>query len=163
MALIACLSVSTIAYSAWYVNGDGTGFVGKGDVQLVYGWNNAQLQTNAGAVTFRALIIEQSEVSWECTNANNEKIQERSRTTTTTIGGLLSSVTRVKNQVTGFNLEGFNGAPNSSSVTEGPKLNSCPAPASTWSLTTPAGDPVAVGEATLLEVSINGTTWAPLN
>src|SRR5688572_7117075 len=30
----------------------GTGFVGKGDVQDAFGWNNAALQANAGAVTF---------------------------------------------------------------------------------------------------------------
>lgn len=28
--------------------GDCTGFVGKGDVQTACGWNNAQLQANAG-------------------------------------------------------------------------------------------------------------------
>lgn len=30
----------------------GTGFVGKGDVQLAFGWNNKQLQANAAGVTF---------------------------------------------------------------------------------------------------------------
>src|SRR4029434_6434026 len=30
----------------------GSGFVGKGDVQDAFGWNNAQLQSNGGAVTF---------------------------------------------------------------------------------------------------------------
>jgi hypothetical protein len=30
----------------------GTGFVGKGDVQVAFGWNNKQLQTNAGTVKF---------------------------------------------------------------------------------------------------------------
>src|ERR671918_1859956 len=33
---------------------DGTGFVGKGDVQLIFGWNNKALQDNAGSVEFRA-------------------------------------------------------------------------------------------------------------
>jgi hypothetical protein len=28
----------------------GEGFVGKGDVQLIYGWNNQQLQLNAELV-----------------------------------------------------------------------------------------------------------------
>jgi hypothetical protein len=28
---------------------NGTGFVGKGDVQVAFGWNNKQLQTNATA------------------------------------------------------------------------------------------------------------------
>ena len=30
----------------------GTGFVGKGDVQVAFGWNNKQLQTNATGVSF---------------------------------------------------------------------------------------------------------------
>ena len=30
----------------------GTGFVGKGDVQLAFGWNNQALQANASGVTF---------------------------------------------------------------------------------------------------------------
>jgi len=31
---------------------NGTGFVGKGDVQVAFGWNNKQLQTNAKDVSF---------------------------------------------------------------------------------------------------------------
>jgi hypothetical protein len=31
---------------------NGTGFVGKGDVQVAFGWNNKQLQTNATGVSF---------------------------------------------------------------------------------------------------------------
>jgi hypothetical protein len=40
---------------------DGTtfpGFVGKGDVQLAFGWNNPQLQANASTVTFTYRIDE---------------------------------------------------------------------------------------------------------
>ena len=29
----------------------GTGFVGKGDIQVPMGWNNKQLQNNAGGVS----------------------------------------------------------------------------------------------------------------
>jgi hypothetical protein len=32
--------------------GTGTGFVGKGDVQSAFGWNNAALQANAASVSF---------------------------------------------------------------------------------------------------------------
>jgi hypothetical protein len=131
----------------------GTGFVGKGDVQLVFGWNNKALQDNANSVQFSASST--TEVTWECTNSNNDKVQERSRITTTE--GLVSSIARERNQITGFILSGYNGT--STSSTDGPALNSCPS--GPWSLTSPAGDPVPVGGG--LEVSIDGTNWFALN
>ncbi len=104
----------------------GEGFVGKGDVQLAFGWNNRELQNNAAGVTFQATTIEVTEVSWICTNDRNENTQERERTTTTTIQGILSSVARERNQITGFNLTGYSGEPTESSTTEGPRVDSCP-------------------------------------
>jgi hypothetical protein len=137
----------------------GAGFVGKGDVQDVFGWNNKGLQDNAGAVQFQAASEVVTEVSWICTNSNNQQTQERARTTTTTVEGVVSSVGRLKNQITGFNLLGYDGAPSQSSTTDGPALNSCPAAASGWALTTPAGDPEEVSSTSSLQVSVNGTDW----
>lgn len=62
----------------------GTGFVGKGDVQTFFGWNNQQLQKNADKVQATGQITTVTEVTWVCTNSNNENIQERTRTTETT-------------------------------------------------------------------------------
>ncbi|HMB92682.1 MAG TPA: hypothetical protein VKP65_17655, partial [Rhodothermales bacterium] len=76
----------------------GTGFAGKGDVQLALGYNNKQLQDNAGSLVFTASSV--SETTWECYNSNNEKIQERLRTMTTQ--GVVSGVARERNQITGF-------------------------------------------------------------
>jgi hypothetical protein len=65
----------------------GTGFVGKGDVQTAFGWNNKQLQDNAGLVQFRATTT--SETTWTCIkesptgDPNKDVIQERSSETTT--------------------------------------------------------------------------------
>jgi hypothetical protein len=101
-----------------------------------------------------------TEVSWICTNSNNENIQQRERTTTTSIAGLVDSIARVKNQITGFNLLGYNGDPTESSETEGPAVNSCPS--GPWTLTTPAGDPEVVSSQIGVEVSIDGTQWFPL-
>lgn len=138
----------------------GTGFVGKGDVQLVFGFNNKALQDNAGKVQFRANSEEITEVSWTCTNINNENIQERAETTTTTIEGVVSSVARERNQVTGFNLTGYSGDRTESSETGGPPLNSCPS--GPWSLTTPAGDPEVIASSSSLQVSIDGASWLNL-
>lgn len=126
----------------------GKGFVGKGDVQLAFGWNNKALNTNASGVTFTGTSV--TEQSWECQNPKNENIQDRERTTTTQ--GLVSHVERDnKKQITGFILNGYDGS--ESTVTEGNKLDSCP---TNWALITPAGDPVPVEGAGGLFVNHDG-------
>lgn len=154
VGLAVCLAMVGVAFAAVIVDDDGFGFVGKGDVQLVFTWNNKQLQDNAEDVQFRVSSI--TETSWICTNSNNEHTQERSRTTT--LAGLVDSVARVKNQITGFNLNGFDDE-EMTSTTDGPPLNSCPS--GPWTLTTPAGEPVPV-EGSGVEVSIDGDAWFPL-
>jgi hypothetical protein len=137
------------------------GFVGKGDVQLIYGWNNKALQDNAAAVQFRASSEVVTERSWVCTNANNQNTQERERSTTTSTQGVVSSIARERNQITGFNLTGYSGTPTESSSTEGPPVNSCPS--GPWSLTSPAGDPTVVSSESHVQVSRDGTNWFNLN
>jgi hypothetical protein len=86
----------------------GEGFVGKGDVQLVFGWNNKQLQDNAEDVEFRVDLV--SETTWTCSRTEpQEQIRNRHRTTTTQ--GVLAHVERLRNQITGFVLMGFDGDP----------------------------------------------------
>jgi len=131
----------------------GTGFVGKGDVQTALGYNNKQLQDNAGSLQFTFVSTTVSETSWECTNENNDKVQERERTTTTETTGVIDSIARERNQITGFNLMGFSGDPVTDSSTDGPKLNSCPANPSGWVLTTPAGDPEIISQESTLFVN----------
>jgi hypothetical protein len=154
------LAMAGSAFSAANIDDEGVGFVGKGDVQVIYGWNNQALQANAETVEFRVNSEVVTEVSWICTNSNNENTQERERTTTTTTQGVLDSVARLKNQITGFNLNGFVGSAITGTVTEGNQLNSCPS--GPWSLTTPAGDPEVISSAGGLQVSIDGTLWNDL-
>lgn len=154
--------LATAAYAAVIFDpATGTGFVGKGDVQLVYGWNNQALQINANSVQFQASSEVVTERSWTCTNSNNQNEQVRERSTTTTTQGVVANVARVKNQITGFNLTGYSGATTTGTSTDGPPLNSCPS--GPWSLTAPAGDPVEVSSSTAFQVSINGTDWFDLN
>ena len=155
---VAALTIAGAVFAAvTFDPATGTGFVGKGDVQLVFGWNNKALQDNAASVQFRANSTVVTERSWTCTNENNQNEQVRDRTTTTSIQGVVSSVARERNQITGFNLTGYSGAPTESSTTEGPPLNSCPS--GPWSLTTPAGDPEVISSSSSLQVSIDGTDW----
>jgi hypothetical protein len=161
-ALIATLSL--VVFAAITIDDEGVGFVGKGDVQLAFGWNNAQLQSNADEVdfAFNSETTVVSEVSWTCTNTNNENTQIRERTTTTSSisSGLLDAPARVRNQITGFNLNGFKEGTTTTSggtTTEGPALNSCPS--GPWTLTTPAGAPTIISDTSIrqLTMSYNGT------
>jgi hypothetical protein len=131
----------------------GTGFVGKGDVQFALGLNNAQLQ-NGGPYVFTYSAVTEQETSWVCLNERNGNQQERERTTTSTTTGVASSIERVRNQITGFNLAGFQGTPSVTATTEGPPLNSCPNANSSYVLgSTVIGDPTVISGG----LSVNGT------
>lgn len=158
-AFAASLALATPATAAvTFDPGTGTGFVGKGDVQLAFGWNNTQLQSRATGVSFAAVSETVTEVSWICTNTKNENTQERARTTTTSTSGIVSGVTRdSKKQVSGFNLTGYSGTATENSSTDGPPTNSCP---TNWVLTTPAGDPEVVSQSSTLTATHGGVTVA---
>jgi hypothetical protein len=146
--------IGTAVAAVTFDSETGTGFVGKGDVQLKYGWNNKQLQDNAASVSFRynAEVVE--EVSWTCTKDGETNSQQRQRTTTNSTAGVLSHIARERNQITGFVLSGYAGNPTVVvGATEGPALNSCP---SGWSVTTPPGTPEVVSSTGGLEVSTGG-------
>jgi hypothetical protein len=51
-AMLAVLAVPSVASASVAVDSGGYGFVGKGDVQVAFGWNNAALQKNASGVSF---------------------------------------------------------------------------------------------------------------
>jgi hypothetical protein len=149
--LTMALAASTVFAAVTFNPATGTGFVGKGDVQLALGLNNAQLQAQADDLEFTSVSTVVKEVSWICTNSNNDNTQERARTTTVSIEGVVSGVARSKNQISGFNLDGYVGTPTESSTTEGNQLNSCPG--GPWTLTTPAGYPEVVSSSSELKVN----------
>jgi hypothetical protein len=160
---VAALTIAGAAFAA--ITGpdaNGNGFVGKGDVQAVYAalginTNNAWLQGVSASVDFR--IQSETETTWTCSRTNpagNEVVVNRHNSTS--LRGLLTTVARLKNQITGFNLTGFDGP----AVVEedGQPLESCP-PAS--------GDPFTYDNNAVttelgggLEVTINGTNWYPI-
>lgn len=103
----------------------GTGFVGKGDVQLALGLNNAGLQA-LGNPTFTYESV--TENSWDCVKivvTGNGSIREivQERNNMRGVSGLVSSIARVKNQITGYNLSGYS---STSHTTDGPATGSCP-------------------------------------
>jgi hypothetical protein len=104
----------------------GTGFVGKGEVQTAFGWNNNQLQQRADTVSFEVEKV--TENSWVCSRIGpqgQEQTQERENVRTT--AALVDSVARERNQVTGFILEGYDPDVEERLISrEGPPLGSCP-------------------------------------
>lgn len=110
-AFAASLALAAPATAA--VNFDtatGTGFVGKGDVQTAFAWNNHQLQGNASGLSFTY----ESEATYEavCTWVTGEGTRgEKTHTVTQKKKASLESAVnydaRTKNQITGFKLNGF--------------------------------------------------------
>ena len=87
----------------------GTGFVGKGDVQTAFTWNNKALQDNAAGVTFNYSSTETYEAvcQWFTGPAHNRKSHIKERTRTTGVNATVSYDARQRNQITGFTLTGF--------------------------------------------------------
>lgn len=130
-ALVASMLAGSLAVANAAVTFDaqtGTGFVGKGDVQTALNLNNKQLQDLSGTFAFSVSSVTES--TWTCTKVvglgnggENEIVQGRSTSTTTQ--GVLASVERVRNQITGFHLTGYDGP--ATTVTDGPAVGTCPA------------------------------------
>lgn len=98
------------AMSVTFDTSTGTGFVGKGDVQLAFGWNNAQLQNNASGLSF---LYESSETySAVCTWITGEGTRgERTHSVThsrdVSVSDQIKYDARTHRQVDGFILTGF--------------------------------------------------------
>jgi hypothetical protein len=162
---VLVLAVTTVSAAVTFDAGTGEGFVGKGDVQLVYGWNNKDLQDNATDVEFRVNSV--SETTWTCTKPqptpnDPEKVIVQNKETTTSTHGLLESVARTNSKgkdgsVTGFNLERWDG--DLSITIEGDAVGTCPANPSGFTYDNNA-ETTEIGGG--LEVSIDGTNWNPL-
>lgn len=97
----------------------GKGFVGKGDVQIPFGWNNAQLQANALQVSFTYSATNTYTVTeaWATGNPDNPWTLN-SHTTTIPVDYSISSTldgsprqVKGQRQFTGFILTGFIGDP----------------------------------------------------
>ena len=118
MALFASTAFAAVSFNVQ----NGTGFVGKGDVQTAFGWNNAQLQKNLGDVTFYYRSSQEYTVTEEwSTLAGGSKntfvnTHTVTKVTVCAVKGDVAFEARKQNQITGINLTGFIGTP---SVTGG--------------------------------------------
>lgn len=111
-AAAATAMISSAAFAAWNFDpATGTGFVGKGDVQLAFGWNNSQLQRNASGIAFTYSAEE--EYKYDCTftvEVGRHKVREdrtQNRGAETSVNATVAFDARTRNQITGFNLTGL--------------------------------------------------------
>lgn len=110
-ALLAACVLAGPAAAAVILSDEGVGFVGKGDIQALFGWNNEQLQTNAAGIEF-FYVSDQIYVEWQCewTTGKNNTVhtQTRSATVQAINASIAFDARKNKNgQVTGFNLLGW--------------------------------------------------------
>jgi hypothetical protein len=107
---IALPVLASVAFDA----STGTGFVGKGDVQLAFGWNNAQLQRYASGVTFGfdSSDVYEGVCVWTTgEGTRGEKTHSITRKKHVDVYGSVAYDARMRNQITGFILKGYAGDP----------------------------------------------------
>ena len=114
LGLVAIAAIATPLAFASSANAvvavtDGTGFVGKGDVQDAFGWNNAQLQANAAGVTFT--FESDAQYAQSCMKDNARQTIYKDFKKTVDVDAAVTILTRKNSQgaVTGFSLLGFDG------------------------------------------------------
>lgn len=117
-SIIAMAAAAAVMSSAAYAlvtfdPATGQGFVGKGDIQLLTGWNDQALQKNAGDVSF--VFAAEEEYKFDCTftvEVGRDKVLEprtQNRGRETSVNSSVALETRVNKlqKVTGFVLNGF--------------------------------------------------------
>jgi len=106
---------ATTAWAAVTFNpADGTGFVGKGDLQLAFGWNNAQAQSSVGSVTYRydGTEVYTAVCTWTTgEGTRGEQTHNVSHTKSAGISGtvLFDARKNSQGQITGVMLNGYYG------------------------------------------------------
>jgi len=111
-AIAAAVAAATISSAAMalvtFDSTTGAGFVGKGDVQLAFGWNNAAAQRNAGAVTFQYESSNEYETVCVWTTGNrNPTVHRNTNTRSTSVSSTVAADLKKTGQYTGYYLTGF--------------------------------------------------------
>lgn len=107
MALVSTAAWATVTFNP----STGIGFVGKGDVQVPFGWNNAKAQQQANNVTFEYNSTSSYDVTIEFSTGNPDHPKSIGTHTvtqdkSTTVASSIASDPRKTGQYTGWNLRG---------------------------------------------------------
>jgi hypothetical protein len=107
--LVAFAASSAVFATVTFDPATGAGFVGKGDVQLAFGWNNATLQRSLSGIGFNYVKSDVYEATcmWETGPTRNRRQHRVERTSTVDVTSTVAYDPRVRNQVTGFTLTGL--------------------------------------------------------
>ncbi|WP_142752186.1 hypothetical protein [Neobacillus piezotolerans] len=88
----------------------GAGYVGKGDVQTAMGWNNADLQKNAGDLvfTYKTKEVYAITVTWTTGDGKRgEKTHDVEHERISSINATIDFSPKSNKQISGFNLKYF--------------------------------------------------------
>jgi len=151
VAMVACLAVGSVASAAVIYNEGGTGFVGKGDVQVALDYNNAQLQANADSLIFT--YEERAEYTLVCSgHPNSSQNPKTFKNKAVSVNATIAFEARKNSQekITGFTLTGLG-----NEVADG---NDCPTPWTTLDSRELNDDADAI-----IGLFVNGVQiWAPV-
>lgn len=166
LVAVGCMTLETQADVV--VDEAGVGFVGKGDVQSIYGWNNEGLQLNASSVQFR--YGASGQVTWLCEwwtgksgttmGGGSGTLKYHSALSSTELIAAAVSYDARKNkvgQVTGFLLNGM--TPGSGSNNN---IGDCGGYGAGKTLVAGSINYQIDSSEAQLEVSIDGINWYPL-
>jgi hypothetical protein len=125
LGLAACGAVVVTAYAAVTFNSaTGSGFVGKGDLQTPWGWNDPTLQANAAGIEFYYATSSTSSYSAVCEFTTGEGTRGQRTHEVTHRQDVVAAVNSAvayearknsQGKVTGFNLTGFGATTTTSS------------------------------------------------
>jgi hypothetical protein len=141
LIIIASLAVLAVAIATPFANAAVSyddarvGHVDKGDVQALFGWNDAEMRAHQDAVRFTEKRVETLDVSWKCTNGETYSTSF-SGTATRTIG--VTKLTNKSGKITDWTLNGFSSPATIVNTNTGP-LYTCPTDSSwDWMSGTPS-------------------------
>jgi hypothetical protein len=162
---VAMATAATVALAAWNIDEDGFGFVGKGDVQTAFNWNNKDLQNKAGDVsfTYNNLTAYGYVCEWTTGPDHNRTVHEVTRSRTAGINNNVAYDSRKNSSgkngdITGFYLIGW-GAVIEDNEGEVPTVgDACPGNPGTGAVVTEVNEGASTGG---MYVHYKGTT-APL-
>jgi hypothetical protein len=100
------VETDAIGARAITLNGDGTGFIGKGDVQAAFGWNNATMQQRHTAVTFsyELSVGYTFACEWWTGPDHNLTYHSNTKSKSTELTASLAADSRKTGQWTGWNI-----------------------------------------------------------
>ena len=105
LAVVSMAALATVTFNP----ATGTGFVGKGDVQNAFAWNNAALQQNIGGISFsyNSSVTYSGTCYWVTGPVQNRTEHTVTHTTETNVNGTVNWDARTHHQVDGIYLTGF--------------------------------------------------------